>query len=203
MPQKGQGAGSLERGLQRGERPRGVPDGQAGRRGPIRGRAQGSQASSRLPLAVVGPAGQQVAAAPSHSLEEGLRRQRQGGGLLTLVTFLLMFSRSCSWPRRKHGCWNSVSSLSGLTRPPCSMWTTFRKPSAHDGVERLCLRAGHRPTEGQREGSGRRAMPGTALVTPLPAAAGWSRSKGDPVPQTTSPRQRACPCLAGTSETLP
>ena len=76
-----------------------------------------------------GTSGHPVDRASPHRPEGG-----QGGCLLTLVTFLLMFSRSCSWPRRKHGCWNSVSSLSGLTRPPCSMWTTFRKPSAQGGV---------------------------------------------------------------------
>lgn len=93
-------------------------------------------------------------------LEEDLRRPREGGRLLTLVTFLLMFSRSCSWPRRKQGCWNSVSSLSGLTKPPCSMWTTFRKPSAHGGVGAALPQAwgpdprrqpGPCPSEGPRE----------------------------------------------------
>lgn len=100
-------------------------------------------------------------AASPNSLEEGLRRQREGGWLLTLVTFLLMFSRSCSWPRRKHGCWNSVSSLSGLTKPPCSMWTTFRKPSAYDGAGAALPQGwgpdpqrqpGRCPDEGHREG---------------------------------------------------
>lgn len=46
------------------------------------------------------------------------------------LTFLLMCSRRCSWPCRKQRCWNSVSSRSGLTSPPCSMFTTFLKPSA-------------------------------------------------------------------------
>lgn len=49
------------------------------------------------------------------------------------LTFLLMCSRRCSWPCRKQRCWNSVSSRSGLTRPPCSMFTTFLKPSAWRG----------------------------------------------------------------------
>lgn len=49
--------------------------------------------------------------------------------LPTIVTFLLMFSSRCSCPRMKYGCWNSVSSFSGFTSPPCSIWTTFRKPS--------------------------------------------------------------------------
>lgn len=47
----------------------------------------------------------------------------------TLVTLRLMFSSRCSCPLTKNGCWNSVSSLSGFTKPPCSMWTTLRKPS--------------------------------------------------------------------------
>lgn len=49
------------------------------------------------------------------------------------LTFLLMCSRRCSWPCRKQRCWNSVSSRSGLTSPPCSMFTTFLKPSAQTG----------------------------------------------------------------------
>lgn len=49
------------------------------------------------------------------------------------LTFLLMCSRRCSWPCRKQRCWNSVSSRSGLTSPPCSMFTTFLKPSAQRG----------------------------------------------------------------------
>lgn len=73
-----------------------------------------------------GPTGRGRGTAPGG--QEGQRAQP-----LTLGTFLLMFSRSRSWPRRKQGCWNSVSSRSGLTRPPCSMWTTFRKPSARRG----------------------------------------------------------------------
>lgn len=44
-------------------------------------------------------------------------------------TFLLMCSSMCSCPWRKYRCWNSVSSLSGFTRPLCSMFTTLRKPS--------------------------------------------------------------------------
>lgn len=46
-------------------------------------------------------------------------------------TFLLMCSNMCSCPWRKYRCWNSVSSLSGFTRPLCSMLTTLRKPSKH------------------------------------------------------------------------
>lgn len=107
---------------------RGIHEGQAGRGGPS-GRGPG-------------------AARPDQQDTEWLRLpcslQGQGGWLLTLVTFLLMFSRSCSWPRRKHGCWNSVSSRSGLTRPPCSMCTTFRKPSARDGA-RAAVPRGCRP----------------------------------------------------------
>ena len=49
------------------------------------------------------------------------------------LTFLLMCSRRCSWPCRKQRCWNSVSSRSGLTSPPCSMFTTFLKPSVWKG----------------------------------------------------------------------
>lgn len=58
--------------------------------------------------------------------------QDLAGSLLphSALTFLLMCSRRCSWPCRKQRCWNSVSSLSGLTSPPCSMFTTFLKPSA-------------------------------------------------------------------------
>lgn len=42
-----------------------------------------------------------------------------------------MCSNMCSCPWRKYRCWNSVSSLSGFTRPLCSMFTTLRKPSRH------------------------------------------------------------------------
>lgn len=89
-----------------------------------------------------------------------------------------MFSRSCSWPRRKHGCWNSVSSRSGLTRPPCSMWTTFRKPSAHTmaavlqgwGPGPRCSLATAPPADGR-----------LSSCLALPTVAAWSWSKGDPV----------------------
>lgn len=147
------------------------------------------------PMGDVRPAGSRVGiAGPSQASEWTLllpvawaeSRDRGGERLLTLVTFLLMFSRSCSWPRRKHGCWNSVSSLSGLTRPPCSMWTTFRKPSVYNGVgaalpqgwgltplSRKALAPGR--MEGSPGGWGLpQGMPSTALPEALPAVAGWS-----------------------------
>lgn len=92
-------------------------------------RAKGLRSEMGLRCGSDGPSGRGLCmAGPGQQEAWG-----HGAGLLTLVTFLLIFSRSCSWPRRKHGCWNSVSSRSGFTRPPCSMWTTFRKPSARDG----------------------------------------------------------------------
>lgn len=54
----------------------------------------------------------------------------------TLVTLRLMFSSRCSCPLMKNGCWNSVSSLSGFTKPPCSMCTTLRKPSVQKSIHK-------------------------------------------------------------------
>ena len=153
--------------------------------GAFAGVADGGRAASSKPAwhSRAKP-GQRVDAALASGL--GGEPRPWGRTLLTLVTFLLMFSRSCSWPRRKHGCWNSVSSLSGLTRPPCSMWTTFRKPSVYSGV-RAALPQGWGPTPlsrkapapGRTEGGPgawglTQGMPSTALPEALPAVAGWS-----------------------------
>lgn len=54
----------------------------------------------------------------------------------TLVTLRLMFSSRCSCPLTKNGCWNSVSSRSGFNKPPCSMCTTLRKPSAQKSIHK-------------------------------------------------------------------
>lgn len=72
----------------------------------------------------------------SHNEEvSAISLNKQDEFVLTVVTFLLIFSSRFSCPRTKYGCWNSVSSFSGFTSPPCSMWTTFRKPSTRQTLK--------------------------------------------------------------------